>query len=56
KSRSPNIPLSWSTRWLTICRILHELDYLYHANLLPTPPTHLGQRLIEWLPSFCPSH
>ena len=33
----------------TICRILYELDYLYHAKLPPTPPTQLGQRLLEWL-------
>ncbi|ORE13516.1 hypothetical protein BCV71DRAFT_277974 [Rhizopus microsporus] len=42
KPRSPNTTLSWSIRWPTICRILYELDYVYHAKL---PPTHLGQRL-----------
>ncbi|KAG1285509.1 hypothetical protein G6F66_010395 [Rhizopus arrhizus] len=55
KPRSPNTTLSWTIRWPTICRILYELDYLYHAKIPPTPPTHLGQRLLEWLPSF-PSH
>ncbi|KAG1124899.1 hypothetical protein G6F42_009198 [Rhizopus arrhizus] len=51
KHRSPNTTLSWTIRWPTICRILYELDYLYHAKIPPTPPTHLGQRLLEWLPS-----
>jgi hypothetical protein len=55
KSRSPNTTLSWSIRWPTICRILYELDYLYHAKFPPTPPTHPGQRFLEWLPSS-PSH
>ncbi|KAG1300341.1 hypothetical protein G6F66_000019 [Rhizopus arrhizus] len=55
KPRSPNTTLSWTIRWPTICRILYELDYLHHAKIPPTPPTHLGQRLLEWLPSF-PSH
>ncbi|KAG1136594.1 hypothetical protein G6F37_013697 [Rhizopus arrhizus] len=55
KPRSPNTTLSWTIRWPTICRILYELDYLYHAKIPPTPPTHLGQRLLEWLPSS-PSH
>ncbi|ORE14357.1 hypothetical protein BCV71DRAFT_276123 [Rhizopus microsporus] len=44
--RSPNTMLSWSIRWPTICRILYEHDYLYHAKLPPTPLTHLGQRLL----------
>ncbi|KAG1003992.1 hypothetical protein G6F27_010549 [Rhizopus arrhizus] len=47
KPRSPNTTLSWTIRWPTICRILYELDYLYHAKIPPTPPTHLGQRLLE---------
>ncbi|ORE14276.1 hypothetical protein BCV71DRAFT_276318 [Rhizopus microsporus] len=51
KSHSPNTVLSSTIRWPTICRILYELDYLYHAKLSPTLPTHLGQRLLEWLPS-----
>ncbi|PHZ17309.1 uncharacterized protein RHIMIDRAFT_5867 [Rhizopus microsporus ATCC 52813] len=55
KPRSPNTTLSWSIRWSAICRILYELDYLYHAKLPPSPPTHLGQRLLEWLLSS-PSH
>ncbi|KAG1128454.1 hypothetical protein G6F42_005961 [Rhizopus arrhizus] len=55
KHRSPNTTLSWTIRWPIICRILYELDYLYHAKIPPTPPTHLGQRLLEWLPSS-PSH
>jgi hypothetical protein len=41
KPRSPNTTLSWGIRWPTICRILYELDYLYHAKTSPTPPTHL---------------
>ncbi|KAG1180414.1 hypothetical protein G6F70_001482 [Rhizopus microsporus] len=55
KPRSPNTVRSWTIRWPTICRILYELDYLYHAKLPSIPPTHLGQRLLEWL-SLCPSH
>ena len=55
KPRSPNTVRSWTIRWPTICRILYELDYLFHAKLPPTPPIHLGQRLLEWLPSS-PSH
>ena len=55
KPRSSKTTLSWSIRWSTICRILYELDYLFHAKLPPTPPTHLGQKLLEWLPSS-PSH
>ncbi|ORE22747.1 hypothetical protein BCV71DRAFT_285132 [Rhizopus microsporus] len=55
KPRSPNTALSWTTRWPTVCRILYELDYLYHAKLPSISPTHLGQRLLEWLP-LCPSH
>ena len=55
KPRSPNTVSSWTIRWPTICRILYELDYLFHAKLPPTPPTHIGQRLLEWLPSS-PSH
>ena len=51
KPRSPNTILSWSIRWPTICRVLYEFDYLYHVNFLPTPPTRLGQRLLDWLPS-----
>ncbi|ORE23442.1 hypothetical protein BCV71DRAFT_1032 [Rhizopus microsporus] len=51
KPRSPNTTLSWSIRWSTICRILYEIDYLYHAKLRPTPLTHVGQRLLEWFPS-----
>ncbi|KAG1361628.1 hypothetical protein G6F61_014250 [Rhizopus arrhizus] len=47
KPRSPSITLSWTIRWPTICRILYELDYLYHVKIPPTPPTHLGQRLLE---------
>ncbi|ORE23174.1 hypothetical protein BCV71DRAFT_170510 [Rhizopus microsporus] len=55
KPHSPNTALLWSIRWPTICRILYELDYLYHAKLPSTLPTHIGQRLLEWLPSS-PSH
>ncbi|KAG1195055.1 hypothetical protein G6F70_008529 [Rhizopus microsporus] len=55
KPRSPNTVRSWTIRWPTICRILYELDYLFHAKLPPTPPTHLRQKLLEWLPSS-PSH
>ncbi|ORE23500.1 hypothetical protein BCV71DRAFT_269671 [Rhizopus microsporus] len=51
KSRPPNAVLSWTIRWPTICRVLYELDYLYHAKLPPTPPIHLGQRLLEWFSS-----
>ncbi|ORE06343.1 hypothetical protein BCV72DRAFT_191095, partial [Rhizopus microsporus var. microsporus] len=51
KPRSPNTTLLWIVRWPTICRILCELDYLQHTKFPPTPPTHLGQRLLEWLPS-----
>ncbi|ORE08596.1 hypothetical protein BCV72DRAFT_203178 [Rhizopus microsporus var. microsporus] len=45
KYRFPNITLAWTIHWPTICRILYELDYLYHAKLPSTPPTYLGQRL-----------
>ncbi|KAG1476063.1 hypothetical protein G6F45_014077 [Rhizopus arrhizus] len=55
KPRSFNTTLSWTLRWPIICTILYELDYLHHTKHLPTPPTHLGQRLLEWLPSS-PSH
>ncbi|ORE11371.1 hypothetical protein BCV72DRAFT_197771, partial [Rhizopus microsporus var. microsporus] len=49
KPRSSNTTRSWIIRWPTICRILYELDYLYHAKPPPTLLIHLGQRLLKWL-------
>ncbi|KAG1032652.1 hypothetical protein G6F43_013729 [Rhizopus delemar] len=43
--------LPWSLRWPTICTILHELDYLCHDKIPPSPPPNIGQRFLEWLPN-----
>ncbi|KAG1055422.1 hypothetical protein G6F43_002625 [Rhizopus delemar] len=37
---------AWTVRWLTICQILFELDYLHHGEILSNTPS-LGIKLVN---------
>jgi hypothetical protein len=43
--------LPWFLQWPTICTTLHDLDYLCHDRVPPSPPPYLGQCLLDWLPN-----
>lgn len=48
-SRSYSSVTFWILHWPTICTILHVLDFLYHAMILP-PLCNPGQRLLDQFP------
>ncbi|KAG1450669.1 hypothetical protein G6F55_009572 [Rhizopus delemar] len=45
---NPSPFAAWTVRWLSICQILFELDYLHHGKI-PPETTPLGVKLVKWL-------
>ncbi|KAI7905021.1 uncharacterized protein BX663DRAFT_430145, partial [Cokeromyces recurvatus] len=53
-TRQEHIVSVWSVRWLEVCTILYEMDYLFHEQV-PLEIFPLDSKLTIWLHRNPPS-
>ncbi|KAI8645991.1 hypothetical protein BD408DRAFT_360552 [Parasitella parasitica] len=49
KPRNPQQAFPWPVRWPEICRIMHEMDHLFHGQVPPSTPQDPGASMVNWL-------